>query len=599
MLVKRGNPSFLEETVRTLVETGALAGEHGAYRLTRPVEALQVPATVQTILAARIDRLPPEEKRLLQAASVIGKDVPYTLLAAIAEQPEEALRRGLGHLQEAEFLYETLLFPDLEFTFKHALTHDVAHAGLLGERRRALHGAVVAAIERLHADRLVEHVERLVHHARQGEVWDKAVRYLRQAGLKAFMRSANREAANSFEQALEALGRLPQQPDTIAESLDIRFDLRTALAPLGEWTRMGNLLDEAEVLAEAAGDRRRLAHALNYKLIQLVLTGDVAEGLRAGLRALAIGEAQADLAIQVVANGNVGLAFMVRGEYRAALRHCEAAISLIPEDRAQERFGQAAIRGVFGRSHLAIALGALGRFDEAFGRIREALDIAEEAGHDYSLLGPLVNFGTLKIDQGDFAGALAPLERGLDLCRTREAPLPLPDFAWALGAAYHGIGRRAEGVALMADAARGVAERGVTFSWWAGRVAALGGAYLLDGRLTDATRIAQEGLVAARQRGEQGAEGHLLKLLGDIAARPDRVEAATAEAHYRQALALAEALGLRPLMAHCHLGLGALYLRASTCEQAREHLTMAVTMFGEMDMLHWREQAKMAMTELA
>ena len=137
MLVKRGNPFFLEETVRTLVETGALAGERGAYRLTRPVEALQVPATVQTILAARIDRLPAEEKRLLQAASVIGKDVPYALLAAIAEQPEEALRRGLAHLQEAEFLYETQLFPDLEYTFKHALTHDVAYAGLLGERRRA------------------------------------------------------------------------------------------------------------------------------------------------------------------------------------------------------------------------------------------------------------------------------------------------------------------------------------------------------------------------------------------------------------------------------------------------------------------------------
>src|SRR6266542_1281178 len=214
MLVKRGNPFFLEETVRTLVETGALAGERGAYRLTRPVEALQVPASVQAILAAR------------------------------AEQPEEALRRGLARLQEAEFLYETQLFPDLEFTFKHALTHDVAYAGLLGERRRDLHAAVVAAIERLHADRLVEHVERLAHHARQGEVWDKAVRYLRQAGTKAFLRSANREAVTCFEQALEALRRLPEDPDAIAESLDLRLDLRTALHPLGERKRIGALLDE-------------------------------------------------------------------------------------------------------------------------------------------------------------------------------------------------------------------------------------------------------------------------------------------------------------------------------------------------------------------
>ena len=224
MLVKRGNPFFLEETVRTLVETGALAGERGAYRLMRPVEALQVPATVQTILTARIDRLPAEEKRLLQAASVIGKDVPYALLAAIAAQPEEALRRGLAHLQEAEFLHETQLFPDLEYTFKHALTHDVAYAGLLGERRRGLHAAVVTAIEGLHANRLVDHIERLAHHARLGEVWDKAVRHLRQAGAKAFMRSANREAAAYFEQALEALRHLPEHPDAIAESLDMRFE---------------------------------------------------------------------------------------------------------------------------------------------------------------------------------------------------------------------------------------------------------------------------------------------------------------------------------------------------------------------------------------
>ena len=351
MLVKRGNPFFLEETVRTLVETGALAGERGAYRLTRPVEALQVPATVQTILAARIDRLPPEEKRLLQAASVIGKDVPYALLAAIAEQPEEALRRGLAHLQEAEFLYETQLFPDLEYTFKHALTHDVAYAGLLGERRRDLHAAVAAAIERLHADRLVEHVERLAHHARQGEVWDKAVRYLRQAGTKVFLRSANREAATCFEQALDALRRLPEHPDAIAESLDIRFDLRNALLPLGESGRMGALLDEAEALAEAVGDQRRLGRALNYKVIQFALAGDFAAALQAGLRALAIGESQADVAIQVVANGYLGRAYVARGECREAVRHCEAALALIPEGLAQERFGQAAIQGSLVRDH--------------------------------------------------------------------------------------------------------------------------------------------------------------------------------------------------------------------------------------------------------
>jgi hypothetical protein len=152
----------------------------------------------------------------------------------------------------------------------------------------------------------------------------------------------------------------------------------------------------------------------------------------------------------------------------------------------------------------------------------------------------------------------------------------------------------------MEDAARGFAGRtGVSLMAWPGRVGALGGAYLLDGRLADATRIAQDGLAAARQRTEREVEGQLLRLLGDIAAHPDRVEVDTAEAHYRQAQALAEALGLRPLLAHCHLGLGALYRRAGTRQQAREHITTAGTMFGEMDMRYWREQAEVELKELA
>ena len=208
LLIERteGNPFFLEESVRTLVETKVLAGERGNYHLEKKVESTQVPATVQAVLAARIDRLPPEEKQLLQSAAVIGKDVPFSLLQAITELSDEELRRGLTHLQAAEFLYETSLFPDLEYTFKHALTHEVAYGSLLHERQRALHARIVEAIETLYPDRLIEQVERLAHHAARGEVWGKALTYLRQAGAKADARSAIREAASYFEQALTALG---------------------------------------------------------------------------------------------------------------------------------------------------------------------------------------------------------------------------------------------------------------------------------------------------------------------------------------------------------------------------------------------------------
>jgi class 3 adenylate cyclase/tetratricopeptide (TPR) repeat protein len=185
LLVERteGVPFFLEESVRTLVETGALTGERGAYCLGRPLDAVQVPATVQAILAARIDRLHPEDKVLLQTAAVIGKDVSFALLHAVAGAPEDAVRQGLGRLQAAEFLYETALFPELEYTFKHGLTQEVAYAGLLQERRRDLHAATVRAFEALYPERASEHVSWLTLHAFRGEVWDRAVAYMQGAAF--------------------------------------------------------------------------------------------------------------------------------------------------------------------------------------------------------------------------------------------------------------------------------------------------------------------------------------------------------------------------------------------------------------------------------
>jgi predicted ATPase len=209
-----GNPFFLEESARTLVEAQVLVGQPGAYRLVQSLRSIQVPATVQAVLAARIDRLSTAEKTLLQTAAVIGTDVPLPLLQALAELSEEALQRGLMHLQAAEFLYETRLFPTLEYTFKHALTHDVAYGSLLQERRRALHAGIVEALERLYPDRLAEHVDRLAHHALRGEVWGKALIYCRQAGEKALTRSAYRESVRSFEHALSALPHLPETRDT-------------------------------------------------------------------------------------------------------------------------------------------------------------------------------------------------------------------------------------------------------------------------------------------------------------------------------------------------------------------------------------------------
>src|SRR5262249_32108682 len=145
LLIERtqGNPFFLEESVRALVETRGLTGERGEYQLTQPVHSIQIPPAVQTTLAARIDRLAPEDKRFLQTAAVIGKTVPLRLLQAMPETDETALHAGLQRLQAAEFLYQVHFFPDAEYTFKHALTHEVAYDSLLEERRCTLHARVI------------------------------------------------------------------------------------------------------------------------------------------------------------------------------------------------------------------------------------------------------------------------------------------------------------------------------------------------------------------------------------------------------------------------------------------------------------------------
>ena len=241
-----GNPLFLEECVRTLVEAKTLVGERGAYRLTLPVETIQVPATVQAILAARIDRLPPEEKRLLETAAVIGKDFAFVLLQTITGESEEVLQGRLAHLRTAEFLYETSLFPDLEYTFKHALTHEVTYGTLLQERRRALHAMIVDAIEVLHRDRLGGDVDRLAHHAFRGELWEKAVVYgltRRQSRGRAFgLRPIGRACASTERSRPSA--RLPESSHGHSkQAIELRLLRARSKRPRADSERVRNLLD--------------------------------------------------------------------------------------------------------------------------------------------------------------------------------------------------------------------------------------------------------------------------------------------------------------------------------------------------------------------
>jgi class 3 adenylate cyclase/tetratricopeptide (TPR) repeat protein len=600
LLVERteANPLFLEESVRALVETGALAGERGAYRLTRPVEHLKIPATVQAILAARIDRLAPEAKRLLQAAAVIGKDVPMPLLLAIADAPEHEVRAELTHLQAAEFLYETRLFPDLEYTFKHALTHEVAYQGLLHDRQRALHARITEAIERLSPERVAEQAERLAHHALRGELWEKAVAYLRQAGLRAIAQAANREAIAHLEQALEALRRLPETRETTELAIDIRLDLWNALISLGEWARMGEHLHEAEELVRTLGNPHRLARVATWKVIQCLTTGDYDDAVRFGQEALTIARTLGERSIEVVATSFLGMTHAARGEFSDAATLLERNVVALEGDLRYERFGTPGVHSAISGAWLADVLSQLGRFDEAIGHAEAAVRIAEAADHpkphwasrcENTLYVGLLDFGLVHLRRGDLPRATRVLERGLDLCRTWQIVIGTPYVAATLGAAYALAGRADEALPLVAGALEEFSSRQTH-----GRPALIllcaGMTCLSAGRIDEAASHAREALVLTRRLGARAAEVHALSLAGDVALARDGDDA---EGYYREALSLAAELEMRPRIARCHLGLGNLLRRMGQPEQAQKHLTTATTMYREMKMPFWLEQAQM------
>jgi DNA-binding NtrC family response regulator/class 3 adenylate cyclase/tetratricopeptide (TPR) repeat protein len=594
-LIRRGNPFFLEETVRTLVETKVLVGPRGRYRLTQPVQAIQVPPTVQAILAARIDRLAPEDKRLLQVASIVGKDVPFALLQAIAELPDETLRRGLECLQAAEFLYETGLVPDLEYSFKHALTHEVTYGGLLQERRRELHARIVDMIETLHQDRRGEDIERLAHHALRGELWDKAVAYLRQAGLRATVRGANHEAVSCFEQALTALGHLPETRETLEQAIDLRFDLRTALSPLGEFERIFGCLREAEGLAKTLDDQWRLGQLSVYMCHNLYITGHPAEALTFGQNAQVISESLGDIRLQVTGNTSLGGACLFTGDYRRAEDRLVKVLQLLEGDLRRERIGLAGHPAVLARGLLIWGFTDRGEFEEGIANGQEAARLAEALEHPYDLAFAWWTLAHLHIGRGELSHAVGLLERGLALTREWDLAYFSVMDTGSLGYAYALSGRIAEGIPLLEHAVNSSKTMGFGLVHPLYLVS-LGEAYALGDRLEDALEFAGRALTLARERGQRPSEAWALRLLGEVAARRDPPE--HADGHYREALALAEELGMRPLVAHCHIGLGKLHRRTGKREQAREHLTTATTMYREMDMRFWLEKAEQHMKEL-
>jgi tetratricopeptide (TPR) repeat protein len=574
-----GNPFFVEELTWAAVAHGTHAG------------SLPLPDTIEAVLAARLDRLPPEAKRLVQIAAVMGPEVPVPLLHRLAGLPEDALQRGLAHLQAAEFLYETQLFPEPVYAFKHALTREVAYASLLHERRRILHAQIVEALEMLAGDRLDEQVERLAQHAFRGEVWDKAVAYYQQAGAKAHARAAWHEAVTCCEQALTALTHLPEISDRTVLAIDLRRSLGRALELLGEYDRARTHLKEAESLARALDDRARLGRVLVDIVQSRRMQADYANAMAVGQRALAIAAELGDRALQVAATQRLASVHFAIGDFGQAAvllrRNVEVLESGAPDPGL--------IYGSQSRAWLALVLSTCGVFTEGRRYGDEALRLATTV----KAMPTVANgcLGLLYLTKGDVEHAIQVLDPGRAFCRTTGNRDWGRWITAGLGHAYALAGRITEGLTLLEETLRDDLHA-CALNAHSEHVARLSEACRLAGYHDNAWQHARQALALARQYQERGYEAFALYQLGAVHASADPPEVEPAATHYRQALTLTEELGMRPLQAHCHLGLGTLYAQTGRRAQARAALGTAIALYRAMDMTFWLPQAEGALAQV-
>ena len=384
-------------------------------------------------------------------------------------------------------------------------------------------------------------------------------------------RSAHREAVGYFEQALGALAHLPETRDTIEQAIDLRIALRSALWPSGDLGRILAYLREAETLAEALDDPRRLAQVLPFLSEHFRFMGAYDQAIAAGQRALALATASGEVVRQAQANQRLGFAYQAQGDYRRAIDCLRQSVAGFDGAQRRERFGQVILPAVLSRAYLAWCHAELGTFAEGRTLGEEGLRIAEEVAHPGSLMYAYHGIGLLALRQGDLPRALPLLERAMGICQDADLALFFPWIAAALGAAYTLAGRVADAVPLLTQAMeQATATATVVHQALCGL--SLGEAQVLAGRLEEAHALTEGVLAHARERQERGYQAYALRLLGEIAAQREPPERDQAEAHYRQALALAEELGMRPLQAHCHRSLGTLYATIGRRAEARAEL---------------------------
>ena len=579
----QGNPLFLEECVRSLIESGVLdqASDHA-----RPVGSLPadlIPGTIGALLAARIDRLRPELKELLQCAAVIGNDIKEALLEAVTGIAQPDLRRAIHDLQVAEFLYEKAPFPETEYAFKHAMTREVAYATLLRERRVTLHARAACSLETLAAGRLDEHVERLADHAEKGAIWDKAVEYLQRSGLKAYSLYANADAARFFERALTVLKKLPETPDNLRRAVDLRFELRNALLPSFETDRILSSLDELEPILARLGDKQRSAQYAAFRCNHHFLIGQQRRAIEFGETGVRLARECGDRVVLGQSLFRLAQSYQALGKYRQAISLLEQGLEFNANELHHDRNYLSIIPSVLNRTWLAIALVECGDFSTGMRQARRALEIAEGAGHQLSELLGWLSIGYVLSGKGEIEGAVGALERGLDLCDRWSFRVWRARLVSDLGVAYARLGRAEKGLQLATEAV-GDGEKMRLIADKPRLLVRLGQASLLARRIEPALTVGKQAATIAVEHEAKGDEAWARFLIGCACWASEPKDLDELEKQLDIALRLAAACEARPLVAFCNTTLSGIYARRGDQVRAKKFDAAATATYRDLGM---------------
>jgi tetratricopeptide (TPR) repeat protein len=467
---------------------------------------------------------------------------------------------------------------------------------MLRNRRQQLHAAIGNAIVE-HFPALAESLPEVVaRHFTEAGLAGAAVGQRRKAGRLALARYAVGEAAESFEQALRVLETLPESQPTLEEAFDIVLEPWRVLLRLGRTRQAMEGLRKAEALAERLNDDRRRAWISILITNAHTNSGELDEALVAGTRALEIAGRLGDLKFRIPVTCYLEQLHYYRGEYELAVALATENLAALPADWMHENLGMGTRPSIWDRCFLMMSLVQLGRFAEAAGLEAEAIRLATATQNAFSI--GLAHFvaGWAHILRGNWALAHPPIEDAIAAWRAGNVAVILPTAvacsAWVLAQ----LGKADRALDRLRESERLIELSAIRFHFESGVLHGLGYASLALGRLDEAQQAALRAVELTSQ--SLGWRAFALHLLGDIATHPERFDARQGEAHYQQALALAEPRGMRPLVAHCRLGLGKLYRRTRRSKQARDQLAAATTMYREMDMPFWLEQAESELRQL-